>query len=317
MSIPSPLNEKLVTVFGGSGFLGTYVAQALLERGARLRIASRNPEKSFSLKPLANLGQLQFARCDITNETSLAAAIDGADVVINLVGAFDGNLKRVMGEAPGQMAALAKSQGASAFVHVSAIGADASSPTAYASSKALGEEKVSEAFPKATIIRPSIVFGKDDNFLNMFGQMISMAPALPVFGPDAELQLVYVDDVAEAIVRAAEDPKKHGGKTFELGGPEVLTMMDINERIAEAQGRKRAFIAMPDTATSIFAALPLTPMSTDQWTLLKAGSVASPDMPGFKQLGIEPKPLGLFLDKWMVRYRKQGRFGAMDEKMKR
>ncbi|WP_394730602.1 complex I NDUFA9 subunit family protein [Altererythrobacter sp. GH1-8] len=311
MSKPSPLNEKLVTLFGGSGFLGTYVAQALLERGARVRIASRNPERSFSLKPLANLGQLQFARCDITNEASLAAALDGADTVINLVGAFDGNLRRIMGEAAGNMAALAKKIGASAFVHVSAIGADAGSPTAYASAKALGEAKVLEAFAEASIIRPSIIFGKDDNFLNMFGQLISMAPALPVFGPDAKLQLVFVDDVAEAIVRAAEDPTQHGGKTFELGGPEVLTMLEINQRIAAAQGRSPLFISMPDTASAIFAALPLTPMSSDQWTLLKAGSVASPDMPGFKQLGIEPKPLGLFLDKWMVRFRKHGRFGAM------
>ena len=148
----------------------------------------------------------------------------------------------------------------------------------------------------------------------MFGQLISMAPALPVFGPEAKLQLVFVDDVAEAIVRAAEDPRQHGGKTFELGGPEVLTMLEINQRIAAAQGRSPLFIPMPDTASAIFAALPLTPISSDQWTLLKAGSVASPDMPGFKQLGIEPKPLGLFLDKWMVRFRKHGRFGAMAEK---
>lgn len=314
MPTPSPLNEKLVTLFGGSGFLGRYVAQALLERGARLRIASRNPEKSFSLKPLANLGQLQIARCNITQDASLAAAIDDANVVINLVGAFDGNLKRIMGEAPGAMARLAKQRGASAFVHVSAIGADEQSPTAYASAKALGERNVREAYPKASIVRPSIIFGKDDNFLNMFGQMISIAPALPVFGPDAQLQLVYVDDVAEAIVRAAENPEKHGGKTFELGGPEVLTMMEINQRIAAAQGRKPALIAMPDTASAIFAALPLTPMSTDQWTLLKAGSVASGEHPGFKQLGIEAKPLGLFLDKWMVRFRKHGRFGTMAEK---
>jgi len=314
MSTPSSLNEKLVTVFGGSGFLGTYVAQALLERGARLRIASRNPEKSFGLKPLANLGQLQFARCDIGNEASVAAALEGADAVINLVGIFNGNTRNIMGDAPGVIARLAKKQGASALVHVSAIGADAQSPTAYASAKALGEANVQKAFPKATIIRPSIIFGKDDNFLNMFGQMISMAPALPVFGPEATMQLVFADDVAEAVVRAAENPKKHGGKTFELGGPEVLTMMEINRRIAEAQGRSPIFIPMPDTASAIFAALPLTPMSTDQWTLLKGGNTASPDMPGFKQLGIEPKPLGLFLDKWMVRYRKQGRFGAMAEK---
>lgn len=310
MARKHPLNEKLVTMFGGSGFLGNYVAQALLERGARLRIASRNPEKSFSLKPLANLGQLQFARCDITNERSVAAAISGADVVVNLVGSFEGNLKKIMGEAAGAMARLASEEGADAFVQVSAIGADIESETGYASAKALGENLVREAFPKATIIRPSIIFGKDDSFLNMFAQLIQLFPVLPVFGPDARLQCVFVDDVAEAIARAAAEPESHGGKTYELGGPETLTMMDINRRIADAQGRKRRFIPMPDAASSTFAALPLTPMSTDQWSLLKQGSVASGDYPGFEKFGIDPKPLGLFLDKWMVRYRKHGRFGA-------
>ncbi|ALE15339.1 NAD-dependent epimerase /dehydratase [Altererythrobacter epoxidivorans] len=308
MAQTTPLQDKLVTLFGGSGFLGNYVAQALLARGARLRIASRHPEKSFSLKPLANLGQLQFARCDVTNEQSLAAAISGADVVVNLVGSFDGNLRKLMGEAPGAMARIAAANGAGAFVHVSAIGADAESETAYASAKALGEKLVAEAFPKATIIRPSIIFGKDDNFTNMFAQMIKFVPVLPVFGPDSKLQLVYVDDVAEAIAAAAADPASHGGKTYELGGPETLTMMDINRRIADAQGRDRHFIAMPDAASATFAALPGTPMGRDQWTLLKQGSVASGDHPGFKAFGIEPKPLGLFLDKWMVRYRKHGRF---------
>lgn len=310
MSRSSHLQGKLVTLFGGSGFLGNYVAQALLERGARLRLASRNPEKSFSLKPLANLGQLQFMRCDITNERSLAAAVSGADAVVNLVGAFEGNLERLMGDAPGEMARLAKQSGVQSFVHVSAIGADEQSQVEYARAKAIGEREVLAQYSKATIIRPSIVFGKDDNFLNMFGQLISAMPVLPVFGPDAKLQLVYVDDVAEAIARAAEDPDRHGGKIYELGGPETLTMMEINQRIAAAQGRKRHFIAMPDAASAAFAALPGTPMSSDQWALLKQGSMASGEHPGFKRLDIEPKPLGLFLDDWMVRYRKHGRFGV-------
>ena len=308
MAKTAPLQDKLVTLFGGSGFLGNYVAQALLSRGARLRIASRHPEKSFSLKPLANLGQLQFARCDITNTASVEAAVAGADVVINLVGSFEGNLMKLMGDAAGDLAAAAKQAGASSFVQVSAIGADASSEVAYARAKGCGEELVRKAFPAATIIRPSIVFGKDDNFINMFAQLIKFFPVLPVFGPDAKLQLVYVDDLAEAIAQAATDLAAHGGKTYELGGPEVLTMMDINRRIDAAQGRGRHFIAMPDAASATFAALPGTPMSKDQWTLLKQGSVASGDHPGFKSFGIDPRPLGLFLDKWMVRYRKHGRF---------
>lgn len=316
MSTPSPLEGKLVTVFGGSGFIGNYLAQSLLERGARLRIASRNPERSFSLKPLANLGQLQFACCDITNEDSLKASLHGADYVVNLVGAFAGDLGELMGEAPGRMASIAKANGVKSFVHVSALNPDAGSSAAYARGKAAGEQSVRAAFPEATILRPSVVFGKDDNFLNMFGGMIEMLPALPVFGPDAKLQLVFVDDVAEAIATALEDPAAHGGHIYELGGPEALTMMEINQRIAEAQGRERRFIAMPDGLSSLFASLPGTPMSRDQWTLLKPGSVVSGEHRGFEELGITPRALGLFLDKWMTRYRKFGRFGLSNERAK-
>ncbi|MEO0642109.1 MAG: complex I NDUFA9 subunit family protein [Pseudomonadota bacterium] len=316
MTTTSPLADRLVTVFGGSGYLGNYVAQSLLSRGARLRIASRNPERSHSLKPLANLGQLQFARCDITEEESVAAALQGADYVVNLVGAFAGDLEKLMGEAPGAMARLAKANGVTGFVHVSAIGADATSSAAYARGKALGETNVLEAFPGASVLRPSIVFGKDDNFLNMFGQMIELAPVLPVFGPDAKLQLVYADDVAEAVAVALEDPAQHGGHIYELGGPEQLSMMEINQRIAQAQGRKRRFLAMPNAVSSLFASLPLTPMSKDQWTLLKPGSTVSGEHRTFADLAIEPKPLGLFLDKWMTRFRRFGRFGLSTQRNK-
>ncbi|MEL7188830.1 MAG: complex I NDUFA9 subunit family protein [Pseudomonadota bacterium] len=314
MTTTSPLNEKLITVFGGSGYIGQYVAQSLLTRGARLRVVSRNPEKAFGLKPLANLGQLQFGRCDITDEKSVRAAIQGADCVVNLVGAFSGNLTELMGEAPGRMAEIASECGVDAFVHVSAIGPDANSSAEYARGKALGEERVLAAFPNASVLRPSIVFAKDDNFLNMFGDMIETLPVLPVFGPDAKLQLVYVDDVAEAVALCLEHPEKHGGSIYELGGPEQLSMMEINERIAKAQGRERNFIAMPDGLSALFAAMPLTPMSRDQWTLLKPGSTVSGEHKTFADLGIEPKPLGLFLDKWMTRYRKHGRFGLSNER---
>jgi NADH dehydrogenase len=316
MPTSSPLSGQLVTIFGGTGYIGNYVAQALLARGARIRLASRAPGKAQDLKPLANLGQLQLMPCDITREAHVAAALDGASYVVNLVGAFTGDLEKLMGEAPGTIARLAAANGAKAFVQISAIGADAGSPTAYARGKALGEQRVLAAFPTATILRPSIVFGKDDNFLNLFGGMIEMLPVLPVFGPEAKLQLVYADDVAEAIAVALEHPELHGGHTYELGGPEQLSMMEIHERIAEAQGRKRTFLAVPDGLSATFAALPGTPMSRDQWTLLKPGSTVAPGARGFAELGIEPKPLGLFLDKWMLRYRKHGRFGAANERAK-
>ncbi|WP_369026720.1 complex I NDUFA9 subunit family protein [Qipengyuania sp. RANM35] len=310
MAKVSALNGKLVVLMGGSGFIGNYVTQALLERGARVRIASRNPERAFRLKPLANLGQIQFARCNASDRRSVEACVTGADAVVNLIGTFDGNLSRIMGEAPGWMAKAAKAQGAQAFVHVSAIADEPDEDTVieYAAAKKLGEESVRAAFPGATILRPSILFGKDDNFLNMFAGLISSLPVLPVFGPDAKIQPVYVDDVAEAVARALEDPAAHGGKTYEIAGPEVMTMMDLNQRIAAAQNRKRSFLPVPDAGSALFAALPGTPMSSDQWKLLKQGSIASGALPGLEKLGIAAKPLGLFLDKWMVRYRKHGRF---------
>lgn len=310
----SPLSGQLVTIFGGTGYIGNYAAQSLLARGARVRLASRAPGKAQSLKPLANLGQLQLMPCDITREEHVVAALEGAHYVVNLVGAFSGDLNTLMGEAPGTIARLAQAAGVTALVHVSAIGADAASPTAYARGKALGEERVSAGFPKATILRPSIVFGQDDQFINLFAGMVEMLPVLPVFGPEAKLQLVYADDVAEAIAVALEHPALHGGHTYELGGPEQLSMMAIHERIAAAQGRKRTFLAVPDPISAGFAAMPLTPMSRDQWTLLKPGSTVAPGARGFAELGIEPKALGQFLDKWMLRYRKHGRFGAANER---
>jgi NADH dehydrogenase len=311
-----PLSDQLVTIFGGTGYVGNYVAQSLLARGARLRLASRAPGKAQSLKPLANLGQLQLMPCDITREDHVAAALEGADHVVNLVGAFTGDLDKLMGEAPGTIARMAAARGVASLVHVSAIGADAASPTAYARGKARGEERVRAAFPGATILRPSIVFGKDDNFINLFAGMIEWLPVLPVFGPQAKLQLVYADDVAEAVAVALEHPESHGGKTYELGGPEQLSMLEIHQRIAAAQGRKRTFLAVPDGLSATFAALPGTPMSRDQWTLLKPGSTVAPGAPGLADMGIEARPLGLFLDKWMLRYRKHGRFGAANERAK-
>ena len=310
MAKSGALNGKMVVLMGGTGFLGNYVAQALLSRGARLRICSRHPEAAFKLKPLANLGQMQFARMDATDRQSVERCIEGADAVVNLVGSFEGNLKKLMGVAPGWMGEAAQKAGAEAFVHVSAIAQmpDEDTENEYASAKHLGEQLVKEAYPNATIIRPSIIFGKDDNFLNMFGKLISKLPILPVFGPDSQLQIVYVDDVAEAIAQSLEQPGKHGGMAYELGGPEKLTMMEINQRIADAQRRKRTFLPLPDGVSAAFAALPGTPMGSDQWMLLKEGNVTGSKAPGFEKFGIEPKPLGLFLDKWMTRFRKHGRF---------
>lgn len=308
MAQTGSLQDRVITLFGGSGFIGAHVAQALLARGARLRIASRNPERALRLKPLANLGQIQFLRCDISDEAAVAGALYGASAVVNLVGGFGGDLRGLMGEAPGQIARLAAAGGATAMVHVSAIGASEDSASGYARAKALGERRVLDAFPTATILRPSVVFGEDDNFVNMFAGMIRLAPVLPVFGPNSPLQPLLVDDLAEAVARAIESPATHGGKTFELGGPETVTMLELNQRIAAGQQRERLFVPMPDAASAVFAALPGSPMGRDQWIMLKEGSVPCGALPGFAALGIEPRPLGLYLDRWMEQYRKYGRF---------
>lgn len=308
MAKSDPLEGKLVVITGGSGFLGDHVAQALLERGARLRIASRHPERAFRLRPLANLGQIQFARCDVRQRDTVDAALRGADAAVNLVGAFEGDLMELIAGGAANVAEAARAAGAAAMVHVSAIGADSASPAGYARAKAKSEEEVLSAFPNATVVRPSILFGEDDNFIQMFAGLVSMFRVLPVFAPHAPLQPLFVDDAAGAIVAALADPRAHGGKTYEIAGPETVTMIELHRRIAEAQNRKRTFIQVPDGLATLFAMLPGTPMNTDQWELLRRGNTLSGSRPGLKQLGMTARPLGLFLDRWMTRFRKHGRF---------
>lgn len=308
------LDGMLVALVGGSGFFGKHLAQELLARGARVRVCSRHPERAFRLKPLGGLGQTQFVAVDVTRPQTVAKALTGVDAVVNLVGAFAGDLDSLQGRGVGRVAEAAKAAGAQAFVHISALGADAASDVAYARTKAEGEAAVLAAFPSATVVRPSILFGEDDNFLNMFGGLVSKLPVLPVFGPDAKLQPVFVDDAAEAVANVLADAQAHGGKTYELAGPEVVTMGELNRRIARAAGRSPVLVELPDAVSGAFAALtgwlPGAPMSTDQWKLLKAGNVASGALPGIASLGVSPRPLGLFLDRWMTQYRKFGRFGV-------
>jgi len=206
MASVTRLDGRLVVLMGGDGFLGSHIAQALLARGARLRIASRHPDKAWALKPLANLGQMQFARCDATSRTSVERAIAGADAVVNCVGSFAGNLMRLMGEAPGWMAAAAKANGAQAFVHVSAIVPERHAGNRYAEAKRAGEAAVRAAFPGATILRPSLVFGQGGGLIDLFAPLIARLPVLPVFGPEAPVQPVSVAVVAHAAARPVAGP---------------------------------------------------------------------------------------------------------------
>ncbi|MCJ2182375.1 SDR family NAD(P)-dependent oxidoreductase [Novosphingobium sp. 1949] len=304
------LYGKIVTILGGSGFVGRHLAQELLERGARVRVASRHPEQAYMVKALGDLGTVQFARCDVTKPETLAPVLAGSDAVVNLVGAFTGKLDAVQGEGVGAIAAAAAAAGTGAFVHVSALAADAGSSLAYARTKAAGEAAALAAFPGATILRPSVLFGPDDQFLMMFGSLMATLPVLPVFAPEAKLQPVFVDDVAQAIANAAGAPAVHGGKTYELAGPEVVTMRGLYARIAKAEARTPCLMELGDGLAGLATILPGVPITGDQYKLLKAGSVASGALPGLAELGVTARPMGLFLDRWMTQFRKHGRFGA-------
>lgn len=308
MAQTHPLHNKLVVLIGGSGFIGRHVAQHLLALGARLRIAGRHPQKAFSLKPLANLGQLQFARCDVAKPESLAAVLAGADAAVYLPGSFGKDQKQVQADGAGNAAKAAAAAGVGAFVLLSAIDADAASPSPYLSSKGAGEDQARAAFPGVTIIRPSLVFGEEAGFVPLFAGLLASMPVLPLFCADAPMQPVYVDDVADAVVAALTDPAQHGGKIYEAAGPEVMTMAQLHRAMAAAQGRDPWLLALPDPLAKIIAALPLTPITTDKLRLLAQGNVATPGLPGLADMGITVRPLSLFLDRWMVRYRKHGRF---------
>ena len=306
----NPGSPPLITVFGGSGFIGRYVCEALLKSGARLRVAERDPRRGWFLQPLGSVGQVSAIAADLGRPETIARAVEGADAVINLVGIFKGNLELIHVHGAGKLAAAAKAAGAKAFVHISAIGADINSPSDYGRTKGQGEQAVRAAFAKATIIRPSVVFGPEDNFTNRFAGMARL-PILPVIAPKARFQPVYVRDVARAIAAAALDPKAYGGKTYELAGPEVFTMRELNARIAELAGYRPDLVEMPDFVAAAMATLgflPGAPLTRDQWLMLQKDNVASGEQPGFKSFGTTPAPLGAVAPEWLGRYRKGGRF---------
>ncbi len=307
------MQDKLITIFGGGGFLGTYISQRLLKEGARIRIAERNPHNAAHIKPLGNLGQTQFAIADIRKKDSVRRAVHGSDMVINLVGILKGDFDAFHVGGARKVAEAAAENGCEALLHMSAIGADSQSDSAYGRSKGKGEEAVLETFTSATILRPSIVFGREDQFINRFASLISMLPVVPVIGGSAKFQPVFVDDVAKAVVQALKSPSTYAGKTFELGGPEVVSMEEINRRIASASERKRGFLPVPDFVSGIMASatgwLPGAPITGDQWKMLQSDNVVT-GHDGLKKMGIVPTPMGAVMDEWMVRYRPHGRFGT-------
>ena len=310
------MNNTLVTLFGGGGFVGRYVAQALLAAGARIRVAGRNPRSAYYLKPLGGLGQTQFIAADITRRDSVERAVDGADAVVNLVGTFGPQFHAVHVAGAGHVAEAAKAAGAGALVHLSAIGADPDSASAYGRSKGLGEQAVRAGFPAATILRPSVIFGREDQFTNRFARMIETLPVVPVLRAQAKFQPVYVADVADAVVAALTNPGTHGGRTYALGGPDVMTMGEIQRFLAQETGREKSFIELPDAAGALIARLgflPGAPITQDQWQMLQHDNVVGTGEDGLAALGIAPTPMGSVAPDWLVVYRKGGRFGARPE----
>lgn len=303
------LDGQLITVLGGGGFLGRYVVQKLLARGARVRVAEREPRKAVFLKPLGGLGQTQFAAADVRDPASIARAVAGSDAVINLVGAFD-DMHAVQADGAGHVAAAATAAGVRTLVHISAIGADSESPSAYGRSKGDGETAVRRAFPQAAIIRPSIIFGREDQFINRFAAMIRFAPIIPVVAPKTKFQPVYVGDVADAVVAALGDSA--AGQTFELGGPQVLTMLELQQWIAAETARKPLFVELPDVVSSAIATgfgwAPGAPITKDQWLMLQRDNVVTHGAKGLGQLGVTPTSLGSVAEGWLVQYRRNGRF---------
>ena len=307
------MKNSLVTVFGGGGFLGRQVAQALMERGARVRVAQRDLASAIRVKPLGALGQTQFVAADIRKAQSVARAIAGSEIVINLVGVLSGDFEGTHQDGAANVAKAAAEAGVKALVHVSAIGADAQSPSAYGRSKAAGEAAVRAAFPTATIIRPSIIFGQEDRFLNRFAEMIARLPVVPVIGADTKFQPVYVADVAQAIAQAAADPDRHGGKTYELGGPKQFSMLELNAWIARAIGRERSLVALPGSIASFIASfgwLPGAPITRDQYEMLQRDNVVAAGAQGLAELGVAPTPMEAVAENWLVRYRRHGRFAG-------
>jgi uncharacterized protein YbjT (DUF2867 family) len=305
----------LVTVFGGGGFIGRYVCETLFKTGIRVRVAERHPRRAHFLQPLAAVGQLDLVAADVTRRDSAARAVEGASAVINLVGILKGDFAAVHEGGAEHVASAARKAGAH-LVHVSAIGADVDSPSAYGASKGSAEAAVKLAANKATIIRPSLVFGPEDQLTNRFATLMSRLPAYPVIAPKTRFQPVYVRDLARAIAAAALDAGKHAGKTYEIAGPEVMTMRQLTEAIAKASGQSPALVDLPDfaaNALSYLGFLPGAPLTRDQWLMLQQDNVAAKKSAGLAAFGITPTPLAAVAPKWLGRFREGGRFAARRE----
>ncbi|WP_417692946.1 complex I NDUFA9 subunit family protein [Roseibium sp.] len=315
-------NGKLVTVFGASGFIGRHLVQALAKRGYRVRAAMRRPDLAEYLLTMGLPGQVMPMQANLRYRWSVDRAVQGADAVVNCVGLLAPSGKQsfdaVQAFGPRAIAEAARSAGLSGITHVSAIGADPKSASDYARSKAQGEAAVMETLPDSIIMRPSIVFGPEDDFFNKFANMARFTPALPLIGGgETKFQPVYVCDVAEAIARAVDGELK-SGETYELGGSEVMSFRDCMEIVLDVTRRKRLLLPIPFDVASLMGKvmqlLPNAPMTADQVTLLRSDNVVSQEKSDqgltLAGIGVQPKTLAAILPTYLERYRERGQFDA-------
>ena len=317
--------SKLVTIYGGSGFVGRYVARRMARAGWRVRVAVRRPNEALFVRPYGVVGQVEPVLCNIRDDASVRAAMAGADAVVNCVGILSESGKNkfdaVQAEGAARVARLAAESGVARLVHVSAIGADADAESDYAASKGRGEAAVLEHMPQAVILRPSIVFGPEDEFFNRFAGMTRVSPVLPLVGADTRFQPVYVDDLAQAAEMAVRGQAAPG--IYELGGPEVLTFRELMQRMLEVIHRRRLILNLPTWIARIMAlgfdvlqAVTLglfenRMITRDQIKNLGRDNVVAADAKGFVALGIRPTTMDAVLPEYLWRFRPSGQYDAI------
>ena len=322
--------SKLVTIYGGSGFVGRYVARRLAKDGWRVRVAVRRPNEAMFVKPYGAVGQVEPVLCNVRDDASVRAVMQGADAVVNCVGILNevgkNRFDTVQAEGAERIARIAAEEGVARMVHISAIGADKDADSDYARTKALGEEGVLRHMPDAVILRPSVVFGVEDQFFNRFAGMSRMGPILPVVGAETKFQPVYVDDVAAAAAMAAESKAAPG--IYELGGPDVNTFRELMQYMLGVIRRRRLILNLPfgvarimafffDMAQKISLGLFTNGMLTrDQVKNLRKDNVVSEGAKGFAELGIKPTSLEAVLPDYLWRFRPAGQYDAITESAK-
>jgi uncharacterized protein YbjT (DUF2867 family) len=318
--------SKLVTIFGGSGFVGRYIARRLANEGWRIRVAVRNPNEAGFVRPYGVVGQVEPVFCNIRNDDSVRSVLQGSDAAVNCVGVLDeigkNTFEAVQEEGAARIARLAAEEGVARMVQISAIGADPGSASAYARTKAAGEAAVMEHMPGAMILRPSIVFGPEDEFFNRFAGMTRMGPILPVVGAGTRFQPVYVDDVARAAVMGVEGTAEGG--IYELGGPDVDSFRDLMLQMLRIIRRRRIVMNIPFWAARVMAfgfkvlrtltlGIVRGPITADQVKNLATDNVVSGDHKTFSHLGIDPVAMEAVLPDYLWRFRPSGQYTAIKE----